>query len=423
MLTTLEIARGLDEKDPLKDQRTNFFQVDQAIYMDGNSLGLASLDAKKAILGALEDWQTQGIKIWGIKDGKYYHYPRLLGARMSRLIGARSEEVIAMGSITSNIHQVLSTLYKPTAKRYKILVDSLNFPTDIYAVESIIKLKGLQSKDALVHVPSTDQRTLDTKTICDYLTQDVAIALLPAVLYRSAQLMDLETITLFAHQQGILIGWDLAHGIGAVPFDFESTRPDFAVWCTYKYLNAGPGAVAGLYLNRRHFKLSAGLSGWFGNQTKTQFALKQTFEQADDAGGLLQGTPHILSMAGLEGALIPFEKIGIEPLRKKSIAMTEFLIQSIDKDLEGLGFEIGSPRKSQERGGHIALEHPEAYRISQALRDHGVLPDYREPNVIRLAPMALYNTFEEIALVIQRIKEITLNKRYEDYPLERETVI
>ncbi|MCK8058451.1 MULTISPECIES: kynureninase [unclassified Fusibacter] len=418
-----KMAQQHDDADSLKKLRNRFYTLEQSIYMDGNSLGLSGIDSKEFVLKALDDWQKHGIKIWGIEGGKYYNYPRYLGNKMSALIGADPEEVIVLGSITTNIHQALATLYKPTKKRYKIVVDALNFPTDIYAVTSILKLKGIKPEDALVTVPSEDGTTLDTEMILSYLKEDVALVLLPAVLYRSAQILDIEVITNYAHQQGIIIGWDLAHGIGAVEFDFNAVKPDFAVWCTYKYLNAGPGSAAGLYLNRRHFTKTAGLAGWFGNRSETQFALKQQIEQANDAGGLLQGTPHILSMAALEGSLVPFEMAGVKALREKSIKMTEFLIACIDQQLASLGFSVGSPRDFHKRGGHVALVHEEAYRISLALRDLNVIPDYREPNVIRLAPMALYNTFTEIVSVIDTLKLIMTDKVFERYTTERETVL
>jgi len=418
-----EKALTLDLQDELKSFRARFNQLPHAIYMDGNSLGLSCTDSIDCIQEALQDWKQSGIKLWGIKNGKYYHYPQLLGAKMSQLIGAHFDEVIALGSITTNIHQLLTTLYRPTPQRFKILVDALNFPTDIYAVKSILALKGLDPEDALVTIPSHDGKTLDTQTILDHLHQDVALVLLPAVLYRSAQILELDTITKEAHKNGILIGWDLAHGIGALPFDFQKTQPDFAVWCTYKYLNAGPGAVAGLYLNRRHFQKPAGLSGWFGNRPETQFAMNHHFDPSQNASGLLQGTPHILSLAGLEGSLKLFEEAGIKKLREKSIQMTEFLIELIDKHLIDLGYTVGSPRKSSQRGGHVALEHPEAYRISLALRDRGVVPDFREPNVIRLAPMALYNTFEDIQKVISILYDLTYAKQYLSYSNHRDTVI
>ncbi len=419
----LEFAKDMDRKDPLRVFRSRFHVKEEEIYMDGNSLGLSSEDAHQAIDRVAEDWKREGIKIWGMEEGRYFHYPKLVGEKLGRLIGAEPNEVILNGSITTNLHQALATFYKPDQKRYKILVDELNFPTDIYAVKSIIELKGYNVEETLVTVKSRDGREILEEDIIDAMEDDVALVLLPSVLYRSAQLLDMHRITEAAHKRGILVGWDLAHSIGAVPHDFKKIDPDFAVWCTYKYLNGGPGAVAGLYINRRHFMKAAGLKGWFGSRDDRQFLLEHRFEQAGDAGGWLQGSPHMLSIAPVEGSMNIFEEAGMDRIREKSLRLTAYLMFLAEKRLTKHGYVIGNPRDDRRRGGHVSLEHPEAYRISLSLRDLGVIPDYREPNVVRLAPVALYNTYEEVFRLVEILEKIVQQKLYENYSMEKVTVL
>lgn len=413
-MRNLEEARKLDAKDALFQYRNRFALEEGILYMDGNSLGLCSIDAKETLFDVLDVWEKEGIKIWGAHEGKYYQYPRFLGEKMSQLIGAYADEVVAMGSITSNLHQALTTFYQPNETRYKILVDELNFPSDIYAVQSVIGLKGLTLEKALKTVKSQDGRTLEEDDIIEAMTDDVALVLMPSVLYRSAQVLDMKKITAAAHERGILIGWDLAHGIGAITYDFKNVNPDFAVWCTYKYLNGGPGATAGLYINRRHFGGEVGLKGWFGCKPEKQFAMSHTFFAADDAGAFLQGTPNMLSMAPLEGALDMFLEVGMDKLREKSLALTDYLAELIEERLVPLGFSNGTPMEPHRRGGHIALEHDDAYRISLAMRTAGVVPDYRAPNVIRLAPVPLYVGFEDVYRVVEIIEDIVKKGTYKD---------
>ncbi len=420
---TPEFAKLMDENDKLKNFRKRFHVKENEIYMDGNSLGLSSEDAHKSVHQVLKHWKDEGIKLWGMKDGKYFHYPQMISERMAKLINASKEEVIVMGSITTNLHQALATLYQPTKERYKIIVDELNFPTDIYAVKSILKLKGFNVDDAMVTIRSDDGRTIDEEDVIQEMKDDVALILLPSVLYRSSQLLNMERITEIAHQKGIIVGWDLAHSIGAIPHNFEKLQPDFAVWCTYKYLNGGPGSVGGLYMNKRHLGKESGLAGWFGNRDEDQFQLRHDFVQAEDVSGYLQGSPHMLSIAPLEGSLQIFEEAGMKQIREKSLIITAYLMYLIESRLESLGYSIGNPRENHRRGGHVCLEHEEAYRISQALRDHCVVPDYREPNVIRLAPTALYNTYEEVYRLVETLEKIIKDEIYKDYSNERRTVL
>ncbi|CAH0725138.1 unnamed protein product, partial [Brenthis ino] len=417
-----EYSKFLDNNDPLGRLRQRFFLKKNTIYMCGNSLGLASKDAEEAILNVIEKWKSEGVKIWNVDENKYYMYAMHLAKAMAELVGADSDEITITGSTTVNIHQAVSTFYKPTKNRYKILVDDINFPTDRYAIDSQVRLKGYDPKDA-VKIISCKDRFIDEKDIIQAMTPDVALVLLPAVYYRSAQVLDMASISAEAKKRGILIGWDLCHAIGCIEVDLKSLDIDFAVWCTYKYLNGGPGASSGLYINRKHFHLLPGMAGWFGNRKETQFKLLQEFDHRKDANGWQIGTPHLLSMASLEGSLNIFIEAGMSNIRSKSLKITSYLMFLVDKKLAQHGFSIGNPREDEKRGGHVCLEHDEGYRISLALKARGVVPDFRDPNVIRLTPTALYNSYEEVYEVVEILLDIVKNETYKQISDKRNLVV
>lgn len=408
-----EFALRLDAADALASRRELFYIRPGQIYMDGNSLGLCSKGAERTVLRALEDWKKYGIGIWTGAETDYFLYYESIGAKLARLINARPEEVTVCASTTLNIHQCVATFWKPDARRYKIVVDELNFPTDRYAVTSQIAQRGLEPDEVLKVVPSRDGKTLAMEDILAALTEDVSLELLPSVLYRSAQLLDMAAITRAAHERGIICGFDLCHSIGAVDHDMEALDCDFAVWCNYKYLSGGPGATAGLYVNRRHFERGPGLAGWWGNRNDTQFELRPEFEHAMNAGGWQTGTSPILSMAAVDGALDAYEGLTMAQVRARSLELTRYLMYLIDTELEGCGFTIGNPREDAVRGGHVALEHADAVRINEALKAAQVVPDFRYPNVIRLAPSPLYTSFEEVWELVRRLKEIMDTRAFE----------
>ncbi|EKN62626.1 kynureninase [Neobacillus bataviensis LMG 21833] len=420
---SLEFAKKKDCEDVLRDIRERFCIQENTIYMDGNSLGLCSKDAKEALYHVIDMWEKHGIGIWDIEDSKYFLYQKVLGEKLAQLINADGDEVTVMTNTTINIHQGISTFYKPTQDRYKILVDDLNFPTDRYAVDSQVRLKGYDPKDAVKVIKSSDGNFISEDSIIEGMTEDVALILLPSVLYRSAQLLDMERITKEAHKRGIIIGWDLCHSIGAIPHDFKNINPDFAVWCNYKYLSAGPGAIAGFYINKSHFEKEPGLAGWHGNNKDTQFKLLNEFDHEQNAHGWQTGTQPLFSMAPLEGVLNIYHEVGMEKIRAKSLDLTAYLMELVDERLVKYGYKIGNPREDHNRGGHVCLEHEEAYRICKALKDHGIVPDYREPNVIRLAPVPLYVSFEEVFRLVEILEEIAINGEYEQYSNKRTLVV
>lgn len=409
-----------DAKDALAPFIKRFYKLKDTIYMDGNSLGLLSKDAEESLLKALDDWKTSAIDVWGKKE--YFTYQDKLASLCAPLINADPEEVTIGMSTTMNIHQLLATFYDPKSGRDKILIDDLNFPTDRYAVYSNIRVHGFSPEKCMKVVKSRDGETICEDDIIAAMTDDVGIVLLPSALYRSAQLIDMKKIAAAARERGIYSGFDLCHSIGAVPHDFKDIDPDFAVWCNYKYLNAGPGAVAGLFISKRYFDREPGLAGWWGNDKETMFDLRPNFEHARYAGGLHTGTHSVLAMAPLEGSLKMINEAGIDNIREKSLDLTAYLMYLIDTRLSKYGFSVGNPREDKRRTGHVALVHDDAIRINSAMKARGVLPDFRFPNVIRLAPVALYTTYCEVYDMVDIIENIMVTKQYENFENKRGTV-
>lgn len=419
MQLTKAYAEKLDENDKLRSFRNEFYIPENTIYFDGNSLGLLSKRAESTLKSMLESWKKHAIDGWTEGTYPWYYLSESLGEQTAPLIGAAPNEVLVTGSATVNLHQLTGSFYKPKGNKTKILADELNFPSDIYALRSQISLKGLDPDKELVKVKSRDVHTLRTSDIIEQMTDDVALIVLPSVLYRSGQILDMKTLTEEAHKRNILIGFDLCHSIGSIPHQLSDWDADFAFWCTYKHLNGGPGSVGGLYVNQKHFGRTPGLAGWFSSDKTKQFDMNHDLTPASDAGGFQIGTPHVLSAAPLIGSLEIFHEAGIENIREKSLQLTDFMMQLIRTELAGYDFKIVNPVDDTSLGGHILLEHPEAARITKALKADGIIPDFRQPNGIRLAPVALYNTFTEVWDAVQILKTIMDEKRYKNFENKR----
>ena len=367
----------------------------------------------------VNEWRTLGISGWSDASPPWITLSETVAARLAPLIGASPDQVAITGSTTTNLHQLLATLFNPAAPRRVIVADELNFPSDLHALHSHLRQRGLDPAAHLRLIPSRDGRTLHADDILAALTPDVQLAVLPTVLFTSGQLLDLAALTREARARGIMLGFDCSHSIGAVPHALDTDGVDFAFWCTYKYLNAGPGAVGGLYLNRRHFGRATGLAGWWGVRPDRRFAMSGKHEPAADATALHIGTPHLLSLAPLLGSLEIFEEAGgVAALRAKSLALTAYLMELADRELAGLGFTVVNPRAAAERGGHVALAHPDAWRICQALKAAGVVTDFRPPDIIRLAPAPLYTRFADCAGAIARLKKIIQSGTQEKFPAQ-----
>jgi kynureninase len=408
MDTGADDARRRDEADPLAAVGDRFSVPEGELYMDGNSLGVSSTDAEWALSNAVEEWKELGIRGWTDADPDWFHYGERLGDRLAPLVGADESEVVVGNSTTVNIHALFSTFYDGG----DVVVNELDFPTDHYAIRAQMRNLGIDPEERLVVVESRDGRTIEEDDVIDALSDDTAILFMPSILYRSGQLFDLKRLTEAAHDHGALAGFDLAHSIGAVPHRLSEWNVDFAVWCNYKYLNAGPGAVAGLYVNERHFGTEPGLAGWWGHDKETQFEMATTFTPAEDAGAWQVGTIPVFSAAPLWGSLEPFEEVGIDAVREKSLALTDYLIEVVDDLPE---YRVGTPRDPERRGGHVAVEHEEAYRIGEALKERGTVVDFRPPNVVRVCPAPLYVGFHDVWRVGEHLREIAAANEYESF--------
>ena len=413
--TWAEDARKRDDSDPLRAFRDRFYLLPNTVYMDGNSLGLLSRDAEACVLRVLAEWKTQAIGGWTNAAPPWFTLSETLAAGIVPLVGAGADEVIVTGSTTANLHQLLATLYAPDIGRDRVLADALNFPSDIFAVQSFLRGRGHDPATRLHRVQSRDNRTVSESDIVAALeTGAFCLAVLPSVVYASGQLLDMRRVTEAAQANGTIIGWDLSHSIGTIPHDLSGISADFAFWCSYKYLNAGPGAVGGLYLNRRHFGKSPGLAGWWGSDKTAQFGMSHAFQPAQNAGALQIGTPHLLSLAPLEGALRITNDAGIHAIRHKSLALTAFLRDLARRELSRFGVGVVTPEDPDRRGGHLAITHPDAARIALALRRAGVIPDFRPPDIVRLAPVALYTSFADCVAAVHCLHTILNTKVYEN---------
>ena len=404
-----EGALGLDATDALARFRERFFLVPGKIYLDGNSLGLLSVDAEAELQAALQQWKTLAIDGWLSAEPPWFTLGEDVGTMLAPLLGAEPGSVVVTGSTTVNQHALCATFYRPEGSRRKIVATALDFPSDVYALKSLIQLHGGNPEQDLVLIPSPDGRTVDEAAIIAAMDASVAMALLPAVLYRSGQLLDMARLAASARERGISLGFDCAHSVGAIPHHFDAWGVDWAFWCSYKYLNAGPGATGGLYVNRRHWGTTPGLTGWWGYEKRTQFDMVHDWHSAADAGAWQISTPSLLAIAPLRGSLRLFHAAGLEAVRAKSLAQTEYLMQLVATNgLTGAPYHyaIGTPREPERRGGHVAIEHDDAARIARALKARGIIPDYRAPNVIRLAPAPLYTSYHELWQTVQALREV-----------------
>src|SRR5262245_9077285 len=408
--TDEDFARRLDREDPLRDFRDKFYlplskDGKPVIYFAGNSLGLMPKAARQIVDDELDNWANLGVDAHHATGTPWYSYHEALREPTARLVGAKSLEVICMNSLTVNLHLMMATFYRPTKSRFKVLMEEPAFPSDTYAIKTQLIHHGLVPKDALVLArPRKGEFTVrkeDVLNLIDEQSDQLAVVMMGAVNFFTGQLVDIENITAAAQKHGIVAGFDLAHAAGNVPVSLHEWNVDFAVWCSYKYLNAGPGAVAGAFVQERHAtntKLPR-LAGWFGNDPNTRFKLhlEPEFVPVASADAWQISNPSIIAMAPLRASLSIFEKAGgMEPLRAKSIKLTgylEFLIEQIGSTK----FSIITSSEVNARGAQLSIqahEHPK--QLHEELIAAGVKCDFREPNVIRVAPVPLYNTFHEV---------------------------
>jgi kynureninase len=405
-----DFAQQLDREDPLREFRDKFSlplgkDSKPVIYFAGNSLGLMPRSARHIVDDELDNWAKLGVDAHHAAGTPWYSYHEAVRKPTARVVGAKPLEVICMNSLTVNIHLMMATFYRPTKSRFKILMEEPAFPSDTYAIKTQIIHHGLDPKDALVLArPRKGEFTVRTEDLLDLIDEhadQLAVVMIGAVNFFTGQLVDIETITTAAQKHGIVAGFDLAHAAGNVPLSLHKWNVDFAVWCSYKYLNAGPGAVAGAFVHERHATNTnlPRFAGWFGNDPNTRFRLhlQPEFVPVPSADGWQISNPPIFAMAPLVASLSIFEGAGgMEPLRAKSVRLTgylEFLIGQTGSKK----FSIITPADPNARGAQLSIqahEHPK--QVHEELIAAGVKCDFREPNVIRVAPTPLYNTFHEV---------------------------
>lgn len=400
-------ADRLDKEDTLTNYRDRFFipkhtDGKDVIYFCGNSLGLQPKSVRSFVEQELRDWETLGVEGHFRGRNPWLSYHELLTEQTARLVGAKPAEVVVMNTLTVNLHLMLVSFYRPTTMRHKIVVEARPFPSDRYAVESQIKFHGYDPLRSLVEMkPRVGEDSLRTEDIEDFLDaegQEVALLLIGGVNYYSGQAFDMERITRAAHAKGCCVGFDLAHAAGNLVLRLYDWDVDFAVWCSYKYLNSGPGGIAGCFVHERHaqeFDLPR-FAGWWGHNKQTRFKMGPTFDAIPGAEGWQLSNPPILSLAGLRASMEIFDEVGMEKLRAKSQQLTAYLEFLLDQH-PAREFRIITPRDPKQRGCQLSiLVHKQGRRVFDRLTEKGVVCDWREPDVIRVAPVPLYNSFADV---------------------------
>jgi kynureninase len=410
-----DFALRLDAEDPLRPFRDKFHvplgkDGKPLIYFAGNSLGPMPKAARQIVEEELDNWARLGVDAHHAAGTPWYSYHEALREPTARLVGAKPLEVICMNSLTVNLHLMMATFYRPTKSRFKILMEDPAFPSDSYAIKTQIVHHGLDPKDALILArPRKGEFTTRTEDIVDLIEKkadQLAVVMFGGVNFFTGQLFDIEKITAAARKHGIIAGFDLAHAIGNVPLSLHDWNIDFAVWCSYKYLNAGPGAVAGAFVHERYATNTSlpRLAGWFGNDPNTRFRLhlEPEFIPVPSADGWQISNPPIFSMAPLRASLAIFDEAdGMDALRAKSARLTSYLEFTLNQNASKR-FTVITPKSPNDRGCQLSIlahEHPK--ELHNELVTAGVKCDFREPNVIRVAPTPLYNTFHEVWRVAQ----------------------
>lgn len=414
---TLKFAEKLDKKDPLKKHRKQFYfplhKNKKAIYFCGNSLGLQPKQTTKAIKQELKDWKNLAIGGYLHAKNPWLFYHNLFKQSLAAIMGCRQDEVTVMNALTVNLHLLLLSFYRPAHNRYKIIMEAGAFPSDQYAVETQVLFHGYDPKEAIIELaPRKGEKTLRIEDILQTITdnkESLALVLMGGINYYTGQLYDIKNITATTHEAGATAGFDLAHAAGNVPMELHKWNVDFAVWCSYKYLNAGPGAVSGLFINSRHAgdKKYPRLGGWWGNAEKTRFKMEKGFKPKAGIDGWQLSTAQVFNMVALKASLEIFDKAGIRNLRKKSLLLTGYL-EFLLKQIKHLNFEIITPAHPMQRGAQLSLYFKQNGKaIHQQLTDSGVIVDYREPGVIRVAPAPLFNSFKEVYRFYEMLKAIS----------------
>ena len=415
-----EFAEQLDRQDSLARYREQFVVSDpDLIYLDGNSLGRLPKAVIEHVKDTVEEeWGTDLIRGW---NKGWWDAPSRIGDKIGSLLGAAAGQVIVGDQTSINLFKLATAALTLNIGRKRIITDTFNFPSDLYILQGIVQLLG--DRHEIIRIGAQDDDiTPDLAALEDAIDEDTALLTLSHVTFKSGYLYDMAHITEIAHRKGALILWDLSHSAGAVPVELDACAADLAIGCTYKYLNGGPGAPAFLYVNQKiQNHVISPIWGWWGQ--KDPFAFDLDYQPAPAVQRFLVGTAPILSTLAMEAALTPMVEAGMDTLRAKSILMTDYATYLTDHLLAPLGFSLGSPRDPARRGSHISIRHEEGYRINRAMIEElNVIPDFREPDNIRLGFAPLYLSFTDIWEGFQRIRKAVEEKRYEHYPKQKLTV-
>ncbi|MEO7801383.1 MAG: kynureninase [Ginsengibacter sp.] len=402
-------AAQMDEADPLKTYREEFYiplvNGKPSYYFTGNSLGLQSKNVQEYVLKELENWANFGVEGHFHMKDNWYSYHDFFPEKVSKIVGCKPAEVVIMNSLTVNIHLLLISFYRPTQKRYKILCEAKAFPSDQYALESQVKLKGFDPADAIIEVsPENGENAITTESILATIEKhkdELALVYFGGINYYNGQVFDMKAITAKAHKIGAFCGFDLAHAAGNVELHLHDWQVDFACWCTYKYLNSGPGSIGGVYINEQHAANpeTPRLAGWWGYEKDTRFKMEKGFKPITSAEGFQLSNPSILDMAAHRAAIDLFDKAGFPELVKKSKSLTgfaQFILDEINTTKNDV-LEVLTPRAENERGCQLSiLIKNNAKHVFDHLKQQGVICDWREPGVIRIAPAPIYNSFMDV---------------------------
>ena len=414
---SLDYAKQLDREDPLSYLRKEFHipkdkHGKEWLYFTGNSLGLQPKITEKYIRQELEDWANLGVEGHFEAKNPWLSYHELLTDTMAKIVGAKPIEVVVMNTLTTNLHLLMVSFYQPTKTKYKIIIESDAFPSDRYAVQSQLSFHGFDPEEALLEWKAKEGKELleleDLEFLLDSHGDEVALLLIGGVNYYTGQFLDLKKITELGHAKDCMVGIDLAHGAGNIQPNLHDSSVDFAAWCTYKYLNSGPGSLSGIFVHEKHAQRKdlPRFAGWWNHNKKTRFNMRQPFDVMNGAEGWQLSNPPILSMAAIKASLDIFEKVGMEALLKKSKKLTgffEYLVNQIASDT----IKIITPANPNERGCQLSLQVKNADKnLHKKLTEHNIITDWREPDVIRCAPVPMYTSFEDVYHMVTTLESL-----------------
>lgn len=420
----LQFAKSLDAQDELSKYRNEFIfpQINNknVIYFTGNSLGLQPKSAKKYVDEVMNDWANLAVEGHFYADKPWWDYHERFCQPLSEIVGAKPTEVGVMNTLTVNLHLLMVSFYKPTQKKFKIICEEKAFPSDQYMFQSQVKSRGFEPKDAIVEIKRREGehniRIEDILNKIEEIGDELALVLIGGVNYYTGQVFDMKTITEAGHKVGAYVGWDLAHAAGNIELELNKWGVDFAAWCSYKYMNSGPGNVSGYFVHEKHHedKDLNRFAGWYGHNKERRFLMEPNFDPVHGANGWQVSNLPILSMAPYLASVDMFAEIGMKKLVAKRNLITsylEFILHEIDEELEEAEFEILTPSNQEERGCQLSVYlHGQGKELFHYLMKNGVVTDWREPNVIRFAPVPLYTSFEDMYNFGQILKQGILSK-------------